>query len=66
MDEMLLAIQYLEKRAVSTEKCNDQDLKNYSSVIPLKEVKSVLNLVKDGQFLKFHNDMKEKGHPDFI
>lgn len=66
MEQLELAIKYLKKRAVSTERVNNKLMKQFISVIPASEVESVLEMVKSGEFLNFYNDMKEKGHPHFV
>jgi hypothetical protein len=64
MKEIELAVQYLKRRAVSAEKVNNKLMKQFIAVLPVSEVEAVLGMVKSGEFLRFYNDMKEKGHPD--
>lgn len=65
-EQLKLAIQYLRRRAVSTEEVNDELLKQCNKVIPIFEVESVLEMVQNGQFTNFYNRMKEQGHTDFV
>ena len=64
MEQLELAIQYLKRRAVSTEKVNNKLMKQLIAVLPISEVEAVLEMVKNGEFLNFYNKMKEQGHKD--
>jgi SOS response regulatory protein OraA/RecX len=66
MEELELAIKYLQKRAVSTKNVNDDLMKRFITVLPLSEVEAVLKMVQKKEFLTFYNEMKKKGHPDCV
>lgn len=58
MSELDLAIEYLKKRAISTEK--NKELKHLTAVNPTFEVQAVLDMVKKGTFVSWYNQMKEE------
>lgn len=64
MEQLELAIQYLKRRAVSTEKVNNKLMKQFIAVLPISEVEAVLEMVKSGEFINFYNKMKGQGHKD--
>jgi SOS response regulatory protein OraA/RecX len=66
MEELELAIKYLQKRAVSTKNVNDDLMKRFITVLPLSEVEAVLEMVQKKEFLTFYNEMKEMGHPHCV
>lgn len=65
MEELKLAIKYLNKRAVSTVPLNKRRMKEYGKVVPLSEVNAILEMVKDSEFTDLYNLMSKQGHPDF-
>ena len=65
MEELKLAVKYLNKRAVSTNPLNKRRMKEYGKVVPLSEVNAVLEMVQNSEFKDFHKYMAEHGHPDF-
>lgn len=64
MEELELAIQYLKRRSVSTEKVNNKLMKQFIAVLPVSEVESVLEMVKCGEFFSFYKKMKKMGDKD--
>jgi hypothetical protein len=66
MSQLNLAIQYLNKRAVSTIPCNKKLMNQFTKVLPASEVNAVLLMVEKGEFSDFYETMKSKSHPDFI
>ena len=47
MEELKLAVKYLNKRAVSTTPLNKRRMKEYGKVVPLSEVNAVLEMVQN-------------------
>ncbi len=66
MEELQLAIDFLKRRALSTENLKDDNLKCYVAILSINEVVGTLERVKDGTFLNWYNEMKKHGHPTFI
>lgn len=61
LDQLELAIQFLKRRAISTEKVNITLIKQLIAVLSISEVEAVLGMVQSGDFLNFYNKMKEQG-----
>lgn len=66
MEQLQLAIRYLDKRAISTTHINNKLMKQFVKVLRASEVDAVLKMVVKGEFKDFYNEMAEKHHPDFI
>lgn len=66
MEQFELAIQFLRRRAVSTQKVNKKLMRQFIAVLPISEVDAVLEMVKSGEFQDFYNKQKRQRHPDFL
>jgi hypothetical protein len=63
MSELELAIEYLKKRAISTEKV--KKLQHLIAVNPTHEVEAVLEMVKNGEFKTWYDKMKTENNDVF-
>ena len=63
MEELKLAVKYLNKRAVNTAPLNKRRMKEYGKVVPLSEVNAVLEMVQNSEFKDFHKYMANTAIP---
>jgi len=59
--ELEMAINFLKSRAISTEKIKNPTMNRLISVIAISEVEIVLEMVQQGKFSSYLNELQEKG-----
>jgi len=59
--ELEMAINFLKSRAISTEKIKNPTMNRLVSVIAISEVETVLEMVQQGNFSQYLNELHEKG-----